>query len=232
MNSKSCIALILLLFIAFSIEARVLSGHHTVTTNEVHRPNNSGQWKVFGGFTFSSLWDTDDRDTSDKKLYPIFYLGASYPYTVSDILLIEPGVRYITKGEKWVYSNWWGYGNATYTYSTSYLDIFCKFKPNNIAHNNIKIEPFIGLSVALAVREGFKFTATDWTDKGTDWFANVWDYRTPLDITIPIGVDFNINQSFVVGYELNLGLVGILKGNHRDPNPKIISQIFSLGYLF
>jgi hypothetical protein len=67
--------------------------------------------------------------------------------------------------------------------------------------------------------------------KDSEWFwDNLWDYRAPFDVTIPIGVDFILNRRFVIGYEFNIGLIDTTRPSHMDW--RFMSHIVSAGYLF
>jgi len=234
MNFKRFIILMPLLWlIAFPIDTQIISGQQTVSISEVHRYNIVGQWKLFGGFTSSSLTNYDMFDT---KFSAIFHAGISYPFTVSNNLIIEHGIRYITKGIKYEYEyyDWFTeeyLGKENGSWNVSYIDVFGKFKLNNIIVDKIKIEPFIGASVAISVRGATKLEGSWGKYKDSEWFwDNLWDFRTPFDVTIPIGVDFNLNRRFVIGYEFNIGLIDITKPSHWDW--RYISHIVSTGYLF
>ena len=105
-----------------------------------------------------------------------------------------------------------------------------------------KIEPFLGITGALAVRSAEKMTFNNqtiydesqwmWDKKGKSiWNKKLWKYRSLIDFTIPIGVDLNINRKYMIGYEYNFGLNNIWKLDQMVES-KYISHIISTGYLF
>ena len=223
----------LLWLIAFPICAQIIEGQQAIFKHDVPRYSKASHWKLFGGVTSSSL---TNHDLSDTKFSVIFHMGVSYPFIVSNSFIFEPGIRYITKGIKFEndYYDWFAeeyLGKEKVSWNVSYIDVFGKFKFNNLYDEKNKIEPFIGVSVALAVRGAGKLEWAGGKRKDSDWFwENLWDYRAPIDVTIPVGVDFIVNRRFVVGYEFNIGLIDNTR--HANMNWRFLSHIVSTGYLF
>jgi len=124
----------------------------------------------------------------------------------------------------------WSYN---FSGNTSYVDLFCKFKLNNINIDSIKIEPFWGLSVGLPVRQAYKVDGNWGKEKGSNWLWDGHRWEFTLAVAIPIGVDFNINQRFIVGYEFNIDFINIFTDSWEvDFFMGYTSHIVSIGYLF
>ena len=226
-NKRFIILLPLLWLLAFTINAQIIDEQQVIFTHDVPRYSKAAYLKLFAGITSSSL--TNYRP--DTKFSPIFHAGVSYPFTVSDNFILEPGIRYITKGIKFEYQLDHSFSKEKGSWNVSYIDVFSKFKFNNIYVDKIKIEPFMGASLALAVRGAAKLEGAWGKHKESSWFwDNLWDFRSPIDVTMPIGTDFVLNQRFVVGYEFNIGLIDITRPDSM--NWKFLSHIVSTGYLF
>ena len=115
--------------------------------------NNSMKFKfnLSSGYTLS--WSTNDtHGMEDIDKNDDFYNGININlsfinYHAEKLILLEPGIKFVTRGLGW-------YNNESIGYH--YIDLNCKFKFNTNFRNELKsflFYPFVGVVSAIIVNE-------------------------------------------------------------------------------
>ena len=213
MNSKKYILVFtIMLLVLLSLNAQILSSAPAPRTRSETTSTDENYFKVFGGWVGS--WGTNKSNryysNVDIDFSSSAYGGISYTYTYTNFMKLEPGVRYIDKSTKIKYNRW----NYKDSVSISLVDPFLKIKVYN---NLIPIEPYLGYSGALAVREN----ANDIKPNFLSSLLFGIDYVLPLQL---------LPNKIIIGMEYCLGLT-----EYKIKNDAKISQnsiILSTGLLF
>ena len=205
------------------LNAQIIGGSQTVVeTHRRERGEFPGRWKLFGGYVASSVTDFEFPTYANgyAEFRNGFHVGFSCTFKKGNVL-IEPGVRYITKGYA-EYSGGWIHFKQAHRSNFYFIDTFCKVKLGNLTIEPIRIEPFAGVSGAVLVGNSFEHG-----NHTVSYTSNIGR----MDANLLFGSDFVILNRFVIGYEFSMGLIAIDTcccnewSNHR-------AHIISLGIMF
>ena len=173
--------------------------------------------KPMVGATLSSVRGSD---TDGVKMKFGLVAGAEGIYQVSDMFALSGGLLYSMQGFK----------------TDTTLDL-----KMNTEYLNIPILANIYVAQGLALKAGVQFgLLTKAKAKGKygniEEDIDIKDHMKSLDLSIPVGVSYEINNSFTIDARYNFGLSKIAKDDdhHYDYTAKAYNSVFmlTLGYKF
>jgi hypothetical protein len=173
--------------------------------------------KPMVGATLSSVRGSD---TDGVKMKFGLVAGAEGIYQVSDMFALSGGLLYSMQGFK----------------TDTSLDL-----KMNTEYLNIPILANIYVAQGLALKAGVQFgLLTKAKAKGKygniEEDIDIKDQMKSLDLSIPVGVSYEINNSFTIDARYNFGLSKIAKDDdhHYDYTAKAYNSVFmlTLGYKF
>lgn len=173
--------------------------------------------KPMVGATLSSVRGSD---VDGVKMKFGLVAGAEGIYQVSDMFALSGGLLYSMQGFK----------------TDTNLDL-----KMNTEYLNIPILANIYVAQGLALKAGVQFgLLTKAKAKGKygniEEDIDIKDHMKSLDLSIPVGVSYEINNSFTIDARYNFGLSKIAKDDdhHYDYTAKAYNSVFmlTLGYKF
>ena len=173
--------------------------------------------KPMVGATLSSVRGSD---VDGVKMKFGLVAGAEGIYQVSDMFALSGGLLYSMQGFK----------------TDTTLDL-----KMNTEYLNIPILANIYVAQGLALKAGVQFgLLTKAKAKGKygniEEDIDIKDHMKSLDLSIPVGVSYEINNSFTIDARYNFGLSKIAKDDdhHYDYTAKAYNSVFmlTLGYKF
>ncbi len=173
--------------------------------------------KPMVGATLSSVRGSD---VDGVKMKFGLVAGAEGIYQVSDMFALSGGLLYSMQGFK----------------TDTSLDL-----KMNTEYLNIPILANIYVAQGLALKAGVQFgLLTKAKAKGKygniEEDIDIKDHMKSLDLSIPVGVSYEINNSFTIDARYNFGLSKIAKDDdhHYDYTAKAYNSVFmlTLGYKF
>ena len=173
--------------------------------------------KPMVGATLSSVRGSD---VDGVKMKFGLVAGAEGIYQVSDMFALSGGLLYSMQGFK----------------TDTTLDL-----KMNTEYLNIPILANIYIAQGLALKAGVQFgLLTKAKAKGKygniEEDIDIKDHMKSLDLSIPVGVSYEINNSFTIDARYNFGLSKIAKDDdhHYDYTAKAYNSVFmlTLGYKF
>lgn len=173
--------------------------------------------KPMVGATLSSVRGSD---VDGVKMKFGLVAGAEGIYQVSDMFALSGGLLYSMQGFK----------------TDTSLDL-----KMNTEYLNIPILANIYIAQGLALKAGVQFgLLTKAKAKGKygniEEDIDIKDHMKSLDLSIPVGVSYEINNSFTIDARYNFGLSKIAKDDdhHYDYTAKAYNSVFmlTLGYKF
>lgn len=173
--------------------------------------------KPMVGATLSSVRGSD---VDGVKMKFGLVAGAEGIYQVSDMFALSGGLLYSMQGFK----------------TDTTLDL-----KMNTEYLNIPILANIYIAQGLALKAGVQFgLLTKAKAKGKygniEEDIDIKDHMKSLDLSIPIGISYEINNSFTIDARYNFGLSKIAKDDdhHYDYTAKAYNSVFmlTLGYKF
>lgn len=173
--------------------------------------------KPMVGATLSSVRGSD---VDGVKMKFGLVAGAEGIYQVSDMFALSGGLLYSMQGFK----------------TDTTLDL-----KMNTEYLNIPILANIYIAQGLALKAGVQFgLLTKAKAKGKygniEENIDIKDHMKSLDLSIPVGVSYEINNSFTIDARYNFGLSKIAKDDdhHYDYTAKAYNSVFmlTLGYKF
>jgi len=184
------------------------------------KPPKKVSLKIIGGGDMNSMSGLE----TDRRWLFGFHAGSSLDIKMGQTpILLEPGLRYITKGAKYELPLW---GDVvTYEDLYAYLDIFAKVKWDIQSSDFLIVQPFVGYAGGILLSANSKV-------KTEDISANV-DIKKSCSTFINtglFGIDFIINDSLVIGGEYDIGFSNIW-GKDFSPT-KSDTILLNIGYRF
>jgi len=176
--------------------------------------------KIFVGGTSNSIKGLD----TDVQMMFGYHIGGSLEIMIGQTpLKVEPGIRYITRGAKYDMIVW--DANATCEDLYNYLDIFTKLKWEIPLSKNIAIQPFTGYIGNILLSATGQFEMTD--GKTSNDIKSNCNTFTHMGA---VGIDFSINNTFVIGGEYDIGISSIWKDGYSQITSDSI--LLNIGYKF
>ena len=229
MALKKIFTIIFILGLFMTLKSQVIDDQQTLTSSSSTQiKNDLNYWKITGGYAVSYLTEVWEGYKYNHKIHA----GISYSYPMIDMLKNETGIRYIIKGYRAEYRFYDGDVDKVWV-DYHYIDLFNKFKLNN---PSLPFEPYIGISGALLFYNYLKIDSIMFSNINEGYFfwedSKHEDYlfeEKIFDMNILLGADYNINQRFSIGVEINLGVIGLQNDIYYNKNR---SLLFSVGYRF
>jgi len=192
-----------------NVQAQFVANIDIQSIREVRDKNRVGT-SVFLGGNYNLA---NSKDTLGATLG--YNLGAAYSFNFGySPIVFETGLRYATRGYK--------VEDVDLTETLNYLEVLLKIKADFALGNSVACQPFVGIapSFLLAAQAKWKGSSDSYDHK---------EAFESMNWLLPLGVDFLIMKSVLVGLEYDLGLVNIAKGSD---NVSTNAVMFMLGWRF
>jgi len=179
---------------------------------KMDRDKNRVGTTVFMGGNYN--WATLNSKDTLGTVYG-YNAGIAYSFNFGESpIFFEPGLRYITRGYK--------IEEVRLTEVLNYLDVFLKAKADISLGSSVSFQPFVGVAPSYLITAQAKW------DSHSSSFNNKKSFEK-MNWLLPVGVDFLIMKSVLVGLEYDLGLGNVAK--HND-NVITSSVMMNLGCKF
>jgi len=190
---------------------------------------NTAELNVSAGLTFPKM--SNSEEASDGTIG--FNAGISMLSDTNKAIIFEPGVRF--KNMRFYYEESYSDDDFGYNAFTSvttnfnYIDIFAKvkFNPLQSIETNVKMFPFVGLSMGIFQNGNIKLNY-DGEHIAYTTKLNLKDYVNSPILGISIGMDLLVNKAYTVGFEYNQALNSIIEDHTQRSN----TILLNFGYLF
>ena len=164
----------------------------------------SAQLTIFGGIGFNSITDNEIDGKTGVSL------GASIQLGSRDII-IEPGLRFVTRG--WKVSE----QGLTLEGNLAFVEPFVKGKLN-LNRGDTKLQPFAGLAIGNVTKSEISIIGISLDTK---------DLTNNPHINVLFGIDALMQDRFIVGVEYGLGTTDV----YKDGVGKFNTFMVNVGYL-
>lgn len=207
-----------------------------ITISLICLPSYGQTFGLKGGFNLANmLAKDDDYDSSDElKMNPGFHAGATMDFPLTDLLSLETGLLFTTKGMK-LDEEFLGM-KVTANTNLFYLDVPVTLKAKyNLGSVKIygAIGPYVGMGLFGNVKgtveyQGEKETDTEDIRRGSD--ENEDDLKR-LDTGLTFGGGFEVGVIQIgISYDMGLSNISAYTENGATIKNKVLK--FSLGYRF
>jgi len=199
-------------------ETTILRGTASVAYSEQAKPPSAVSVKIVAGGLSNTI---KDLDAEIESVFG-YHVGGAMEIRLGQLpLKIEPGLHYITKGASYEIPLW--DTTAQYNEIYSYLDLFVKAKWDIPLTEYIAMQPFAGYAAGVLLTANGEFEILDEkTDK------DIKDNCNNLTHIGVFGVDFVINDAFVIGGEYDMGLSSIWKDKFSQVRTETF--LLNIGY--
>ena len=190
------------------------------------------------GFMSASVTNMPDLPIADdialkRSFFPGFLIGAECEYQLTDMVSVAAGLNYTHQGCKW--KNY-DMGNIL-----QIKDIQTK-----LGYINLPVVANVYLFKGFAIKTGvqlgyltnansqFKIIYKTGTGPTQDTQAddNILSDCNKLDVTIPFGASFELNENLVIDSRYHLGLTRINKDKDEDGDLRNRGFLVTIGYRF
>ena len=190
------------------------------------------------GFLSASVTNMPDlpiteTDGIKRALFPGFLIGAECEYQVTDMFSVSAGLNYTRQGSKWQ------------NYSRPDLGYELKDLQTALGYVNLpimaKVYIFKGLAINAGVQLGYLTNASTQykivykkglITKDDDENENILDECNRLDVTIPLGISYDLSDQIVIGASYHLGLIRLNKEKDPDGDLRNRGLLLSIGYRY
>jgi len=201
-------------------------GQTPPTTPKTTSRTSSGlSFKLYGGGVLNAIdGGSDDKDNVSGTLG--WDAGLSFDiYLWQTIIMLEPGVRYITKGYEMKTEP-----ERTETNSFEYIDVFAKGKLELPLGKNVTIQPNIGYGAGILLNALSKNDNPAGNTNNNDGEKDITSDSNSLIFSLLFGADFVIGDKFVIGLEFDQGMTSLWKD--KDDKKFINSYLINMGLRF
>lgn len=189
------------------------------------------------GFLSASLTNMPDLPISEtdgikRAIFPGFLIGAECEYQLTDMFSVSAGLNYTRQGSKWQ------------NYSRPDLGYELKNLQTALGYVNLPIMAnvylFKGFAIRAGVQLGYLTNANTYykiiykvaLTKDDEVDENIVSDCNRLDVTIPLGISYDLTENITIGASYHLGLTRLNK--EEDPDGDLLNRgiLLTLGYRY
>ena len=195
------------------------------------------------GFLSASLTNMPDlpineTDGIKRAIFPGFLIGAECEYQLTDMFSVSAGLNYTRQGSKWQ------------NYSRPDLGYEIRNLQTALGYVNLPIMANVYLFKGFAIRAGvqlgyltnantyYNITYKNWDKKwgeqpkDDEVDENIWSECNKLDLTIPLGISYDLTENITIGASYHLGLTRMNK--EEDPDGDLLNRgiLVTIGYRY
>lgn len=189
------------------------------------------------GFLSASLTNMPDLPISEtdgikRAIFPGFLIGAECEYQLTDMFSVSAGLNYTRQGSKWQ------------NYSRPDLGYELKNLQTALGYVNLPIMAnvylFKGFAIRAGVQLGYLTNANTYykiiykvaLTKDDEVDENIVSDCNRLDVTIPLGISYDLTENITVGASYHLGLTRLNK--EEDPDGDLLNRgiLVTIGYRY
>ncbi len=190
------------------------------------------------GFLSASLTNMPDLPISEtdgikRTLFPGFLIGAECEYQVTDMFSVSAGLNYTRQGSKWQNYNRPDLGYELKDLQTALGYVNLPIMANVYLFKGFAIRAGVQLGYMTNANTQYKIIYKTWgVTKDDEVDENIISDCNRLDVTIPLGISYDLTDNITIGASYQLGLTRINKEEDPDGDLRNRGILLTLGYRY